>query len=461
MLRWKLEVDADGPNQPGEPVEVSLSSVKQCSEVGLSRVRVSTRGLDDVLVDQREYPCFVPAFAAGELAPGPELEPGEYSVEIEGLRRTGEPWPCVIDPDDPDPAACVARAERSVTVSEEGPPVQLDDIVLVAPPQCDDGIDNDGDGHVDLTDPACLVDLSDAESADLGVVVFQLSLTFLDSEIVTAANVGVGWIRLWVDLDADGVIDGEDAPDDADVDFVFDIPAHQIQEDVSPFRLPLVAERFDSGSYELQVIALSGDKQAVTEAAIVPFTADEQLGGFQLATINFGEAQFLEPIVEPLSFTWSLLTYPGALAKYCDPPGDLVIDRLRVRVTDTSVDPPAALDDATLDLTTGSNTSLGNRVEEPNGWIAFDCAATSLRSAELVWGSYALEMQAQAAGSTCFATAAPLEVPPLGSGSVESLYIERVLEGDAPPPGCADCQQDADCGDLAAYSCENNICVGR
>ncbi|MCY1004989.1 hypothetical protein OV079_05260 [Nannocystis pusilla] len=53
-VRWRL--------QPLDQVEVSeaaeLVSVDQCTELGISRIRVSTRDGGNALLDEREFPCF-------------------------------------------------------------------------------------------------------------------------------------------------------------------------------------------------------------------------------------------------------------------------------------------------------------------------------------------------------------------------------------------------------------------
>lgn len=437
-VRWKL-VD-----QAGEVSE--LSSVKQCADVGLSTIRVTTKR-GEVIIDRREYPCFPGAFERGEAVEVPALPPGEYEVEIEGLRRTGEPWVCEAEP-------CVAFATDTVTISEgELPTVEVE---LLQPPECDDGIDNDRDGRVDGSDPACILDPSGVESAETAFTLFQLTVSFLGSAAVFPADVSVDALRLEVD--------GEQADGTPIVDeLLAEIPAFELDTTQWPFRLPLLAHDYEPGSYVLSVVAVDQQGTAVTSAHELPF--EVPLEQFVLEQIDFGGDRFLEPIVEPIAATLGLLLDP---ADEVGPPCELggfvagapvTIERMWLRVTDENQQP---LDAATLALTgtaAGSPVMPIMPVDELDGWVSLACPSSMVVSAPLSWGSYDLEVEARIGDVACFTSEGPRDLAPLGQSGAQEFYLTRVVDDQgAPPAGCEECSVDADC---SGQVCEAGICKDK
>lgn len=448
-LRWKL-ADAEGA--------ATLETVEQCSRVGVSKVRVTTLlGGDDVctgtVVDAREYPCF----SSDLSVEGPTLEPGEYTLLVQGLRRTGEPWYCqlddpmvaTVDGEDtlvcvPDPEAepCIARATTKVIVAEGSlPSLEVD---LLSPPECDDGIDNDRDGRVDSRDPACILDVTGPEAADASVTVFQTSVSFLDSAAVKPFNVGVDALVLEVSGEPLAVI----------ADYELDLTQW-------PYRLPLLAQGLDPGSYEFSITAVDAGLVPLTQAFTLPFMVDEDQAAFVLGQFDFTDDRFLEPIVQPISFSASLLLSPGAsTGPSCELGGHtadnqpIMIERVWVQVTD---DANQTLDAATLGLT--GLAAIGGPitpVDEPGGWVSFECPSSVVSSAPLTWGAYDIEVQARIGAQACFSI--PMtELAPQPT-SAQDLYLERVLVDDEPAVACHECDDDGGC---SGQICVNHVCINK
>jgi hypothetical protein len=439
-VRWKL-VDEAGLADPDAAAE--LSSVKQCADVGVSRVRVTTRRSDNTVADRQEYPCFPSAFAGGGAVEVPALPAGEYKVEVAGLRRIGEPWDCVDDEATPEVEACVAFAEASVTVAEGSLPTV--EVVLLQPPECDDGIDNDRDGLVDGRDPACLIDPTGPESADSSVTLFQLSVTFLDSAAVGPANVSVDALEL--------TVDGEP---------LATVSAADLDTSQWPFRLPLVTERFEPGNHLFSIVAVDGQGQPRTQAIELEFNVSDDSAGFVLQQFDFDGGQFVEPIVEPIAATIALLLDPGDVTgPTCTLGGSLggatvSIEQTWLRVTDEDGQPLAA---ATLQLAGSSAGGSIAPVDEAGGWISFACPTSSIGSAPLAWGSYGVEIEARIGAAVCFANEGVEPLTPQGQAGAQVFYLDRILdEQGAPPTGCEECAVDSDC---SGQVCDLGICKDK
>jgi hypothetical protein len=421
-LEWRIagndatdEMLADAP---------ALIAVNQCAEVGLFWVYVVTKhGEDKVSEDQ--FPCF-------STAEGPPLEPGEYTLEIKGLRRNGEEW--VFDADAGTPR--VAYAEVPVTVVEgEVPSVQA---FLRAPPGCDDGIDNDRDGTVDNQDPGCEVATPEgfSESNDADLTLFQLAVTFLESPVVRPSNVGVTGIRL-------EVVD----------QFEKTITSHQLDLTQSPFRMPLLTAEF-AGNGMLELLATAfGPEGDLTETESLMFSVMEGEGSYVVGTFDFGTAQFLDPIVEPIVLAFD----PG-----CEPGGVLALDSMRIRVLDEM---GVAKNKDALGLTgsafVGGSTISITAVDQPGGWISFECPSSLVSSIPLTWGHYSIETEAQLAGTTCYASP-PVDLAPQPINA-QNLVLERVMIDDGMPdtpdmPACPECTVDTDC---LGQICTAGLCVDK
>lgn len=444
QLRWTIvEAEAEAG---------ALERVLQCSSAGVSSVQITTlRGGGDLctaeLVDQRRLPCRPESFGAGEPVDGPTLEPGDYTVLVQGLRRNDEPWYCAADDIDldcvADPEAgsdagpCTARQTVEVSVSEGTLP-QLE-AELLAPFECDDGIDNDRDGKVDGQDPGCIIDASGAEAAETGVTLFQTTVSFLDTRAVLPVNVGVDSLQL--------SIDGEP---------VFTVGESELDLLQWPFRLPVQASRtISDGSHMLSMTALGADDVALTQALETSFTVDQSQATFVPWEVAFTSDTFLEPIVQPLrvSFTLALSDERTSTCELGGVVGiePIPVDRLRVLIRDENMQP---LDAASLGLT--GNAHVGGSImpiDEAGGWISFECPVSAVTSQALPWGRYTIEIEAQAGGDLCFAWAPDddwkFELAPQPSGA---QGFELTREPGPPAPGCVECG-------VNGRACSGQICV--
>jgi hypothetical protein len=122
-----------------------------CSSHGVDGIQVQalhagTRDPADLAV----FPC-APHF--GEH----KLDAGDYLLQVTPINARGDRLT------DPTTGTAVAPVEVAVTVPEDGT-VLLEPVTLTPNPACSDGVDNDGDGLVDLADPDCGDALSESES---------------------------------------------------------------------------------------------------------------------------------------------------------------------------------------------------------------------------------------------------------------------------------------------------------
>jgi hypothetical protein len=421
LVRWTLveQADLEHPDPP------PLTSVKQCAEVGVSKVRVTTNTPGGTEVDVREFACFPGAFERGDAVEVPALPAGEYVVKVEGLRRTGETWDCA------ESETCVAFAESSVTIAEGSQPTV--EVVLLEPPQCDDGIDNDLDGRVDSKDPACILDATDLEAADFGVALFQTSVTFLGSSVVTPPRVSVDKLRLEVD--------GE---------LLRELSASELDTTSWPFRLPLIGGSYDPGEYVFTIVATDQDGNPRTMPLTAPLVVSEDEAGFVVGQFDFTGDLFLEPIVEELSVNINLSLDPaGKHISTCTLGGFPLktIESMWFRVTDENDQPLAVAD-------LGLNDFMP--VDQPGGWISLQCPTKSVLSMPLVWGSYKLEVEARIGDAVCFTNEGTPDLAPLGQSGAQDFYLSRVVDGNGVPPvGCEECVTNNNC---SGQICENGIC---
>lgn len=413
-LSWRIGETLEDPPP--------LTAVKQCSDVGIFSVRVTIRaGEEKVAVD--EHPC---SSSIDSSVEGPPLEPGEYTIEVQGLRRSGEPW---FDPEIDEQADPIAYSTQTLIVSDGALPSV--EVVLLAPPECDDGIDNDRDGTVDGQDPGCeMVPATGqpSEFNDAAVTLFDIDVTFLDSPVVMPVNVGVQNLLL--------EIDGE---------LLAQVSNSQLDDAQWPFALPLLQWDLAGDSHTLEITAV-GQDGALTETQVFEFSTVDDQGTYVSQQFDFGSEAFLQPIVEPLGFVFE----PG-----CSPGGTLTLERMWIRVVDEN---DAPLDAAALGLT-GSTFSSGMAmaivpVDEADGWVSFECPSSAVRTNELVWGNYRIEARARRAADICFERPiADLAPQPF---SAQPLGLERVLIDDL--PACPECVEDGDC---SGQTCNAGLCVDK
>lgn len=440
QLRWRL---GDAAALADPKLAAPLTSVKQCAEVGMARIRVTTRRADDGrVVDRRSYPCFPSAFERGEAVEVRSLPDGEYVIEVERVRRTGKPWMCE---EGQQCSTFVGDRGNRVTVREGSVP-ELE-VVLLQPPQCDDGIDNDGDGRVDGKDPACIFDPTGLESDETKFTLLQLETSFLDSPAVLPANVSVAGIRLGLDTDVDG--------DPSDDQPLVEVAPSQLDTGKWPFRLPLLSYDFEDGDYVLSAYAVDKSGNQLTTPHELEFSVP--LDAFVYGQLAFSTDKFLAPIIEPFAATVGLQLAPTDVSgSTCELGGyaGVAIEQMRFRVTDQDDQP---LDAATLSLlgSAGPGVSI-MPVDEADGWISFACPSSAVVSDPLSWGSYALEVEARIGAATCFTSDGLLPLAPRGTAGAQSFLLARVVDDQgAPPPGCEECFKESHC---PGQTCDQGIC---
>jgi hypothetical protein len=427
-----------------------------CSESGLFQVRVRAYEPPSTVVDERVFPCFPEAFRDEDgTVGGGALPSGLYSIEVRGVDRTGDPWDEVSG----DQSACVpANAQIGChptdvacdcqrIEAEAGETIALPEFVLVPPPQCIDGIDNDLDGLVDVSDPSCNVDFGDGtEGVAVGVTELRLQLSLLDDNpVVSCSSTPLKRLRL------------QYGTGDA---------AEVVLEEACNLEAPYLASlRLPAGTVVFTVVGLDSGGEPVTE--VEQFEAEiSPIGGTVQHAIDFGPEDFLEPIVREIRVSPGYVSEVGreaALRYSCEPDvlvkademagtpavtrGQLVIAGLRPQVLNGHggpLDVPATLDDGSV----------------LDGQNIIACSP-SLVTAPLEWGAFSMELEALSAeGEVCFSNVGtPVLMTP---GGVSGLFVPRVYDAEGNvPASCHDCEVDADCGLEGELFCMRNVCQGR
>jgi hypothetical protein len=120
----------------------AVTSAKDCADAGMDAVAVvAVRG------DGRTrslFPCFGPL---GALGHGPGLDQGPVDLEITALSPGSETLAGPIGTQAAIPSTGVVPVE----------------VTLPRPPACGDGVDNNGNGLVDMMDPVCQSPTDNAE----------------------------------------------------------------------------------------------------------------------------------------------------------------------------------------------------------------------------------------------------------------------------------------------------------
>jgi hypothetical protein len=138
-VSWQFVVSAPPPAVAGAGADCGFHGVDSIRVIGSS-----TEG------DHEDFTALCPP---GKLSHGVPVGTWTFAVHQIDVRGV------VIDPKDAagDPMAPMAGA-----VIAKGATADLDPVMLISRPVCDDGVDNDGDGRVDADDPACIADPSSA-----------------------------------------------------------------------------------------------------------------------------------------------------------------------------------------------------------------------------------------------------------------------------------------------------------
>jgi hypothetical protein len=336
-VRWRLQSPVEA--EVSEAAE--LVSVDQCTELGISRIRISTRDGSNALVDEREFPCFPAGFEAPDArAPGPEVGAGSYSVTVTALGRrdvqfcADEPVEDVGDTDgtevDTSCKKVLASTAQDVVIQATGEGKQLPDFVIVGAPQCSDGIDNDRDGYTDLADPSCAGDRGGLEVGDsAGAQILVRPDLMSGNPNAYCVGLQLGEIELAID-----------GPTAKKIRFPCTTTVQTISEPLDPGDYTLSVTGLGANGKPLAVPMLDAEASAFTLAP----------DGFQSVDLiaDFTIASFLAPIEAGFSFSLAFLSGPDELPlTTCEPEPGLVLDRARITVLDADLQvvPTAALRD--------------------------------------------------------------------------------------------------------------------
>jgi hypothetical protein len=425
-----------------------------CAESGLFQVRVRAYAAPATVVDERIFPCFPEALRDEQgTVGGAALSSGLYSIEVRGIDRTGDPWDEVSG----DQTSCVPVADAigcgptdvacdcQRIEAEAGETIELPEFVLVPPPECIDGIDNDLDGLVDVSDPSCNVDFGNGtEGVAVGVTELRLQLALLDGNpAVSCSSTPLRRVRVEIGTgDAAEVV---------------------LEESCQLERPYLASLRLQAGTVVFTAVGLDSGGEPVTE--VEQFEAEiSAIGGTVQHTIDFGPEDFPGGIVREIRAAPGYVSEVGreSSVRYaCEPSvlvpasegteavtrGRLVIAGLRPQVLNGHggpLDVPATLDDGSV---------LDSHTVIP--------CSSSLVTAPLEWGAFSMELEALSAeGEVCFSNVGmPALMTP---GGVSGLFVPRVYDAEGNvPASCHDCEVDADCGLEGELFCMGNVCQGR
>lgn len=408
VLRWQVGHDA-------ADAENALLSVRQCSEIGVSRVRVvTTDRKDQSEVDSREFPCFPTAFETPDgFVAGPEIGAGEYDVTIVGLTRRGLTRKGSDD-------AVLARDKRTVVVRSSGEGQQVSSFRLSGVSECADGIDNDRDGGIDDNDLACRQG-EPREGLDNSATLFTMQASLL-GENPNATCSGLGITGLSVILDGD-------------LARAQRIPCTTVLQSFSAYLPP--------GEHTWAIQGVGAGGAAVTRTLTgegSTFTIGERGYGFVPISVDLTIADFLAPFNDPLLFTVEYEPYPGApINRTCDDVSDQELGILELGATVVTLrdETGTALQTATL-----TDAAMDDDATFPIEAVCDDFSRVRSTS-ELVWsgepgqGAYSLTVETWAlnddGGGPCFSNAqAPMQLAP---GLSPTVIVPRQRSDGA----CIDC----------------------
>ena len=121
----------------------------------------SSHGIDGIQVQALHATSLEPAslvtFPCAPHFGEHKIDAGDYVLQVTPLNARGERLT------DPRTGVAVAPVEVPVKVPSEGT-TNTDAVTLTPNPACADGVDNDGDGLVDLADPDCGNALGESEA---------------------------------------------------------------------------------------------------------------------------------------------------------------------------------------------------------------------------------------------------------------------------------------------------------
>ncbi len=423
VLRWQVGRDA-------ADAEATLLSVRQCSELGISHVRVTTVDrADRSEVDSREFPCFPKAFNTPEgTVNGPQVGAGEYDVTIVGLTRRG----LTRKGADAEP---LGRDRRTLTVNESGEGQLANMFRLVGIDECDDGIDNDRDGGIDDGDLACRQG-EPREDLDNSATLFTFQATLLgDNPSATCSGLGLTSLRV--------ILDG-------DVAAAQQIPCTTVLQSFSAFLPP--------GKHSWAVEGLGPGDVPVTQQ-IVGAGSEFEIGalgfGFVPIAVDLGIETFLAPFNEALRFSVEYQPYEDTpLDRPCDVTG-LDFGKLVLGATIVTL-----LDENGVEV---MSVMLADADMDEDATFPLEATCTDFdrvrNTTEIPWSgtagqrAYAIKVETWAAAddpmaaAPCFSNkAAPMQLAP---GISPSIIVPRTRTDGT----CADCTSNDDC-----TRCEDRVC---
>lgn len=427
-VRWRIEPRADDPTIEIAPDNERMTNATLCSRNGVYSVELSIFDVFNRRIDEINRPCFPQAFRNREaVIEGNPLPPGEYVAVMHGHRANGQKWldcdfedfgsageltdgdsadaqvedsdddmsvGCASEPPFCEDGSCVAGSNtcdcQSFTVREDEV-TRLEDFVLGAPPECEDGIDSDGDGLVDGADPGCQAGNSEGLPVLRPELLFDVSffgaktmncpdvsaLEFsIDDELLEVRPCGTGAIRLSATL-SEGV------------HTLAIVGLNAIPTDAVP-REAITVER----TFEFEV--------SPTGAA--------QPGVFP---VDFSDVDFLTPIIRSARFTINLELPPdeeGGEPKLvqCTPSED---ENENEEET-TAMSYAIRLLDGAGEVVRPTVSTIDSR---PLDGSLAPCVASQLASDAIEWGAYQVTAEAfNEDGELCFTNA---ERPAVGDMS--------------------------------------------
>lgn len=418
-----------------------------CSDAGVSVVITQIFDSFGLLAGVERRPCFPTRFSNPDhLIHGIDLAPGEYDLVLFGVDPNGADWfidTFEQDPNDADEEilvlvdGCVGSGGdqgcpefarvcdcRSIEVVE-GETAVVDNFVLSAPPECENGVDEDGDGLVDANDPGCVVEGFEAAPVASAGLVFQFSL-LSGNEAAKCAGLGIGSFR----IELDGVVVAE--PTCLEGAFAISLG-------------------IGIGAHTISVVAVgpTGEVLTTAETFEVEVSENGRISSPELK-VDFSDIDFLEPIVAVTGFTPEFRldnrTTRTCAAEPQAPGKTLDLPTLRATLLDAAgnaVQPSPFL------------VSAGNDVGRANG-NDLDCFVAGARTRDpLTWGQYQLVLEAVSAeGEVCFSNREEPHLLAPGPDN-ERVDVPRVVPA---PASCVECEEgEGSCGPL--FTCVDGVCL--
>lgn len=399
-LRWRIEPrpDVELPDTT-EPQDEEMNNASICSRSGVSKVEVWVIDELDQVADTFERPCFPERFRQpGGVIRGATIPPGDYTIILAGTRANGLPWgECPGESGEGETPSCNGRSVSSflngaviegLELCQDGTcnvglescdcqeftvvadkTERLPDFVLAAPPDCEDGIDNDEDGLVDQLDPGC--QLGESESTPALSPELSINLSVLSGHpTADCGNIGVGALALSID--------------DVELEPIF------CEVGTSRLTTPLSV-----GNHTLTITGVqsASTPTPLTVAKSFPFAVND-LGVTEPSAIevDFSDIDLLEPLEAQVQFFYDM-ALPAAEGEQAEVVG---CDDDRMAATEFRY--------RILDLGGQEVTSVAVAPADGSSEECTDGRVISLETLE--WGVYTAEIEAfNADGELCWSNA--------------------------------------------------------